>query len=104
MYEARHRGGMALAERYPVEADVVTGVPESGLTAAVGYAEKAGCDYEVDVYYQYGTDANAAVRAGNNLRAGTFGMAVWCSHGMERTHISGLLNTTNLLLGYVLDI
>ena len=70
----------------------------------IGYAEKAGCDYEVDVYYHYGTDANAAVRAGNNLRAATFGMAVWCSHGMERTHISGLLNTTNLLLGYVLDI
>ena len=70
----------------------------------IGYAEKAGCDYEVDIYYHYGTDANAAVRAGNNLRAATFGMAVWCSHGMERTHISGLLNTTNLLLGYVLDI
>jgi putative aminopeptidase FrvX len=70
----------------------------------IGYAEKAGCDYEVDIYYHYGTDATAAVRAGNNLRAGTFGMAVYCSHGMERTHITGLLNTTNLLLGYVLDI
>ena len=36
VYEARVRGGMALAKRYPVEADIVTGVPESGLTAAVG--------------------------------------------------------------------
>ncbi|MBQ7873628.1 MAG: M42 family metallopeptidase [Oscillospiraceae bacterium] len=70
----------------------------------IGYAEKAECDYAVDIYYHYGTDANAAVRAGNNLRAATFGMAVWCSHGMERTHISGLLNTANLLLAYVLDI
>jgi putative aminopeptidase FrvX len=70
----------------------------------IGYAEKAECDYEVDIYYHYGTDATAALRAGNNLRIGTFGMAVWCSHGMERTHITGLLNTTNLLLGYVLDI
>ena len=47
VYEARHRGGMALAERYPVEADVVTGVPESGLTAAVGYAEKAGIPFKL---------------------------------------------------------
>lgn len=70
----------------------------------IGYAEKAECDYAVDIYYHYGTDANAAVRAGNDLRAATFGMAVWCSHGMERTHISGLLNTANLLIAYVLDI
>ncbi len=70
----------------------------------VGYAEKAGCDYAVEVFYRYGTDGNAAVRAGNNLRAAAFGMAVYCSHGMERTHIVGLENTTNLLLGYVLDI
>ncbi len=70
----------------------------------VGYAEKAGCDYAVDVFYRYGTDGNAAVRAGNNLRAAAFGMAVYCSHGMERTHVRGLENTTNLLLAYVLDI
>lgn len=73
-------------------------------TRLVGYAEKAGCDYAVDVFYRYGTDGNAAVRAGNNLRAAAFGMAVYCSHGMERTHIVGLENTMNLLLAYVLDI
>ena len=70
----------------------------------VAYAEKADCDYAVDVFYRYSTDGNAAVRAGNNLRAAAFGMAVYCSHGMERTHITGLENTTNLLLAYVLDI
>ena len=47
VYDARLRGGMALAERYPVEADVVTGVPESGLTAAVGYAEKSGIPFKL---------------------------------------------------------
>ncbi len=73
-------------------------------TRLIGYAEKAGCDYAVDVFYRYGTDGNAAVRAGNNLRSAAFGMAVYCSHGMERTHIVGLENTTNLLLAYVLDI
>ena len=73
-------------------------------TRLIDYAEKAGCDYAVDVFYRYGTDGNAAVRAGNNLRAAAFGMPVYCSHGMERTHITSLQNTTNLLLAYVLDI
>lgn len=45
VYDARIRGGMALAKRYPVEADVVTGVPESGLTAAVGYAKESGIPF-----------------------------------------------------------
>lgn len=73
-------------------------------TRLVEKAEKAGCDYAVDIFYRYGTDGNAAVRAGNQLRAAAFGMAVYCSHGMERTHIEGLKNTMNLLLAYVLDI
>ena len=73
-------------------------------TRLINQAEKAGCDYAVDIFYRYGTDGNAAVRAGNDLRAAAFGMAVYCSHGMERTHITGLENTTNLMLAYVLDI
>ncbi len=68
------------------------------------HAERAGCDYAVDIFYRYGTDGNAAMRGGNNLRAAAFGMAVYCSHGMERTHLSGLQNTVNLLLAYVLDL
>ena len=58
----------------------------------------------MDIFYRYGTDGNAAVRAGNNLRAAAFGMAVYCSHGMERTHVEGLKNSMNLLLSYVLDL
>jgi len=73
-------------------------------TRMVGYAQKAECDYAVDIFYRYGTDGNAAVRAGNNLRAAALGMAVYCSHGMERTHLTGLENTVNLLLAYTLDI
>ena len=70
----------------------------------IEYAKKAECDYAVDVFYRYATDGNAALKAGNNLRNGAFGMAVYGSHGMERTHISGLENTVKLLLAYVLDI
>lgn len=67
-------------------------------------AKKAEADYAVDIFYRYGTDANAAWKAGSNLKAAAFGMAVYCSHGMERTHIDGLANTTNLILAYLLDL
>ena len=73
-------------------------------TELVNLAEKLGLDYATDIYYRYGTDANQALRAGNNIKAAVFGMAVYCSHGMERTHVDGLLNTANLLLAYLLDI
>ena len=67
-------------------------------------AEAAECDYAVDVFLRYCTDANAAFKAGNDIRHAAFGMAVYGSHSMERTHIKGLLNTTNLMLAYSLDI
>lgn len=70
----------------------------------IDQAKKAELDYAVDIFYRYGTDANAAWKAGNNLKAGAFGMAVYCSHGMERTHIDGLANTVSLMLAYVLDL
>lgn len=73
-------------------------------TRLINLAEKAGCDYNIDIFYRYGTDGNAAMRAGNNLRAAAFGMAVYCSHGMERTHMDGINNTLKLLAAYVLDI
>lgn len=42
IYEARHNMGTVLAEEYPVDADVVCGVPDSGLEAASGYSAKSG--------------------------------------------------------------
>ena len=41
VYDARIRAGRMLAKSYPVEADLVTGVPESGLPAAQGYAQES---------------------------------------------------------------
>ena len=51
IYEARLRGGEALAEAYPVDADIVSGVPESGLAAAQGYARHSGIPY-AQVFYK----------------------------------------------------
>ena len=42
---ARRRMGVALAEQSPVEADAVVPVPESGIPAAQGYAERSGIRY-----------------------------------------------------------
>ncbi len=42
VYEARYNMGAVLAEEYPIEADVVCGVPDSGLEAAFGYSAKIG--------------------------------------------------------------
>ena len=39
MHEARKQAGRFLAQEHPVEADVVIGVPDSGLDAALGYSQ-----------------------------------------------------------------
>lgn len=44
---ARRRAGEILAQEHPVEADVVIGVPDSGLDAALGYADRSGIPYGV---------------------------------------------------------
>ena len=50
IYDARIRGGKSLAKSYPVEADLVTGVPESGLPAAKGYSEESGLPFGFAFY------------------------------------------------------
>ena len=44
---ARQRAGELLAAAHPVEADVVVGVPDSGLDAAIGYAHASGIPYAI---------------------------------------------------------
>ena len=47
VYDARKRMGRALFEDQPVEADIVVPVPDSGVAAALGYAEAAGLPFEL---------------------------------------------------------
>lgn len=44
--KSRQAAGRALAKAHPIEADVVIGVPDSGIDAAVGYAKESGIPYE----------------------------------------------------------
>ncbi len=47
VHTARKSLGKQLALEAPVEADVVTGVPDSSISAAIGYAEQSGIPYEL---------------------------------------------------------
>lgn len=47
VHNARRRAGMFLALEHPVEADVVVGVPDSGIDAAIGFAQASGIPYGV---------------------------------------------------------
>ena len=45
VFESRIAAGKVLANKCPVEADVVTGVPESGIDAALGFSQASGIPY-----------------------------------------------------------
>ncbi|MBE6753079.1 MAG: amidophosphoribosyltransferase [Ruminococcaceae bacterium] len=45
VHQARKNAGALLAKAHPAEADVVIGVPDSGIDAAIGYAEESGIPY-----------------------------------------------------------
>ncbi len=47
VHTARKNLGKKMFEEAPVEADVVTGVPDSSISAAIGYAEASGIPYEM---------------------------------------------------------
>ena len=66
----------------------------------VGAAKKMGADYAVDVYPHYGSDVEATLRAGYDVRHGLIGAGVYASHGYERSHRDGVKNTWRVLVGY----
>ena len=64
-------------------------------------AKKANLDFAVDVYPHYGSDAEAALRAGYDVRHGLIGAGVYASHGYERSHVDGMKNAFLLLKSYL---
>ena len=64
-------------------------------------AKKTGADYAVDVYPYYGSDVEATLRSGVDIRHGLIGAGVYASHGYERSHMDGILNTLKVLCGYL---
>ena len=67
----------------------------------IAAAKKMDADYAVDVYPHYGSDVEAALSAGADIRHGLIGPGVYASHGYERSHIDGVYNTLKVLCGYL---
>ncbi len=64
-------------------------------------AKRLNLSYAVDIYPFYGSDVGAMYRAGNDIPGALIGTGVHASHGMERTHIDGMINTVKLILAYM---
>ena len=64
-------------------------------------AKKTEADYAADVYPYYGSDVEATLRAGFDIRHGLIGPGVYASHGYERSHMDGIMNTLKVLCGYL---
>ena len=79
--------------RGPYNYDVVTNLIKA--------AKENSIDYAVDVYPYYGSDADAALTSGYDIRHGLIGSGVYASHGYERTHRDGIENTFKLLKAYL---
>ena len=67
----------------------------------IAAAKTTGADYAVDVYPFYGSDVEATLRSGVDIRHGLIGSGVYASHGYERSHMDGVYNTLKVLCGYL---
>ena len=67
----------------------------------ISAAKAVGADYAVDVYPFYGSDVEATLHSGMDIRHGLIGAGVYASHGYARSHIDGVYNTLKLLCGYI---
>ncbi len=64
-------------------------------------ARRENADFAVDIYPHYGSDVEATLHAGYDLKHGLIGPGVYASHGYERSHVAGVFNTLKLLKGYL---
>lgn len=69
-------------------------------TELINAAKASGAEYAIDVYPFYGSDADAALAAGYDVRHGLIGPGVYASHGYERSHTDGVENTLKLIWKY----
>jgi putative aminopeptidase FrvX len=70
-------------------------------TELINLAKKNNLHYAVDIYPFYGSDADVSLSSGHDYRHGLIGPGVAASHGYERTHKDGLLNTMKLIREYI---
>ncbi len=73
------------------------------VSALADTAKRLSLDYAIDVYPHYGSDVEATLRAGYDIRHGLIGPGVYASHNYERSHMDGVRNTYELLRAYVVE-
>jgi putative aminopeptidase FrvX len=66
-------------------------------------AKKHNLRYAIDIYPFYVSDPDAVLKAGFDVRHCVVGAGVYSSHGYERSHIEGLINTFELVKSYIAD-
>lgn len=71
------------------------------VTKLVDAARREDADYVIDVYPHYGSDVEATLRGGWDIRHGLLGPGVYASHGYERSHVDAVDNTLKVLKGYL---
>ena len=71
------------------------------ISRLIEAAESEGADYAIDVYPFYGSDVEATLKAGNDIKHGLIGSGVYASHGYERSHLDGVHNTLKVLKGLI---
>ena len=71
------------------------------VTNLVKACKEGGVDYSVDIYPHYGSDVETTLRAGYDIKHALIGPGVYASHGYERSHKDGALNTLKLLKSYI---
>jgi len=70
----------------------------------IDVAKELNLNYCVDVFTpHYGSDGDGSVMAGYDIRHACIGPGTHNSHGYERTHKEGLLNTYMLAMGYIIE-
>ncbi len=69
-------------------------------TKLINLAKENNLNYTVDIFPNYTSDVSAALKAGLDCKGALFGTGVSASHGMERTHIEGIINTLKLAYLY----
>ena len=71
------------------------------VSELAGIAAELELGYAIDVYPHYGSDVEATLTAGYDIRHGLVGPGVYASHNYERSHTDGVRNTYELLRAYV---
>ncbi len=77
----------------PYHYDVISGLIDA--------AKREGAKYSLDVYNAYKSDVEMTLAGGYDIRHGCIGPGVYASHGYERSHKDGVLNTLKVLKGYL---